>query len=144
MHLTTDTPFPTHHAHRVGRISAGRRWPLAVFVVALPCTAIACSSDDEGESGTVITVSSTADACELSATSAPIGAVTFEVTNDGSETTEFYLYASDGSTIVGEVEDIGPGLTRDLRADLEAGSYVTACKPGMTGDGIRGEFTAAG
>ena len=41
---------------------------------------------------------------------------------------------------MGEVENIGPGLTRELIVELaEPGTYVTACKPGMNGDGIRGD-----
>ena len=40
-----------------------------------------------------------------------------------------------------EVENIGPGLTRDLVVDAPAGTYVTACKPGMIGEGIRADFT---
>jgi iron uptake system component EfeO len=65
----------------------------------------------------------------------------FEVTNDGPEVTEFYLLADDGLRIIGEVENIGPGLTRTLVVQAGPGSYVTACKPGMVGDGIRGTFT---
>jgi iron uptake system component EfeO len=93
-----------------------------------------------GSADTVITVTSTDDACDLSATTAIEGKLAFEVTNEGSKPTEFYLYA-DGEEIVGEVEDIGPGLTRTLTVDdVTAGDYVTACKPGMTGDGIRADF----
>ena len=29
----------------------------------------------------------------------------------------------------------------DLVAQVQAGQYTTACKPGMTGEGIRGSFT---
>ena len=63
------------------------------------------------------------------------------VSNSGSKVTEFYLLAEDGLRIVGEVENVGPGLTRDLVVDAPEGSYVTACKPGMKGKGIRGGFT---
>jgi iron uptake system component EfeO len=72
---------------------------------------------------------------------APAGTVTFKVKNTGSKVTEFYLYAEDGKRIVGEVENVGPGLTRDLVLTAAPGEYVSACKPGMEGDGIRGEFT---
>ena len=47
-------------------------------------------------------------------TEAPAGTLTFSVTNTGSKVTEFYLSPTDGLRIVGEVENIGPGLTRDL------------------------------
>ena len=72
----------------------------------------------------------------------PSGTLTFSVTNTGSKVTEFYLLAEDGLRIVGEVENIGPGLTRDLVVSRAGRArYVTACKPGMTGDGIRADFT---
>ena len=43
--------------------------------------------------------------------------------------------------IVGEIENVGPGLSRDLVVRAAPGKYVTACKPGMNGKGIRDEFT---
>ncbi len=101
----------------------------------------ACTEKDSSNDTAAVKVSSTADTCEVSATEAPSGRVVFEVTNNGSEATEFYLLADDGSRVVGEVEDIGPGLTRDLVVEVEAGDYLTACKPGMVGDGIRAPFT---
>jgi iron uptake system component EfeO len=88
-----------------------------------------------------VTVTSSDTACDLSTTTAPSGTVTFTVKNTGSKITEFYLYAEDGQRIVGEVENIGPGLTRELVVSAEPGTYVTACKPGMEGKGIRDEFT---
>ena len=119
--------------------------PLAAVAVAATVLVLAaCGSDSDGGSGdpaaTTITVTATDTTCELSATSAPVGPVTFTVTNEGTEVTEFYLY--DGDAVVAEVENIAPGLTRDMAADLsEAGTLTTACKPGMTGEGIRADFT---
>ena len=79
--------------------------------------------------------------CEVSAPEAPSGHLRFSVTNNGRMVNEFYLLASDGLRIVGEVENIGPGLTRDLVLQAPPGAYFTACKPGMVGDGIRAGFT---
>ncbi|QFZ16660.1 iron uptake system protein EfeO [Saccharothrix syringae] len=91
-----------------------------------------------------IAVEATDDACKVARTSAKTGNVTFEVTNKGTKVTEFYLYAP-GDRILGEVENIGPGLTRRLIVEVtEAGELQTACKPGMKGDGIRGAFTVDG
>ncbi len=100
-----------------------------------------CVAQGDGSTGTTVTVGSTADACTLSAVEAPAGRVTFEVTNSGTSVTEFYVLGADGTSIVAEVENIGPGLSRELVTSLDAGDYVTACKPGQTGDGIRGDFT---
>ncbi|MEZ5375999.1 MAG: iron uptake system protein EfeO [Acidimicrobiales bacterium] len=111
-----------------------------IGVVALAAVTGCASNDTTSASGTV-SVRSTADACEVSATEAPSGNVVFEVENGGSDVTEFYLLADDGLRIIGEVENIGPGITRNLVVRVAPGSYVTACKPNMTGDGIRGGFT---
>ncbi len=124
-------------------VGSVRRSLLAVVVCGV---AAGCSSSGGGGvnySG-AITVSSTADACTLSATSGPAGPTTFAVKNDGSEATEFYVYAADGQRIIAEVENIGPAITRELTVVLEPGTYETACKPGMVGDGIRAPFTATG
>ncbi len=88
-----------------------------------------------------VAVSSTDDACEVSTTEVGSGHVVFSVENTGSQVTEFYLYAEDGLRIIGEVENVGPGLTRDLVLTAAPGSYVTSCRPGMTGEGLRGDFT---
>lgn len=100
------------------------------------------SSDSTGSQQ--ISVTSSDDACTVEPATAAAGKVSFEIRNTGSQVTEFYLYRENGTSIVGEIENIGPGLSRDLIVTLGGGSYVTACKPGMTGDGIRGDFTVTG
>lgn len=111
----------------------------------LPVTGCSLTEPTENKSkdGT-ISVTSSAAACELSRTRAKAGTVSFRVKNTGDAVTEFYLYKADGTSIVGEVENIGPGLTRSLVARVEAGRYVTACKPGMKGKGIRASFEVSG
>lgn len=109
--------------------------------LALAALLAACGSTDAPSDGdTAVAVDSGDDTCTLSTTTIPAGDVTFTVTNSGSDVTELYVYAEDGTTIVGEVEDVTPGLSRELDVTLEAGSYVAACKPGMVGDGIRTSF----
>lgn len=114
---------------------------LSLGVLLTACTENAEPTDTGGDARS-ITVESSADACELSAVEAPAGKLTFSVKNTGSDVTEFYLLAPDGLRIVSEAENIGPGLTRDLTVVAPEGGYITACKPGMVGDGIRADFTA--
>jgi iron uptake system component EfeO len=96
------------------------------------------------EAGGAIAVTASDTACEVARTSADAGTITFEVTNNGDRVTEFYLYA-EGDRIMGEVENITPGLTRRLIVEVsESGKYQTACKPGMQGKGIRGDFAVEG
>lgn len=116
---------------------------LVVVAIVLLTGCTQHASESTRDDGAVIEVTSSATDCTLSTTSASAGSLTFRVHNTGEEETEFYLYAEDGNRIVGEVEDVGPGLRRDLVVTVSAGSYVTACKPGMTGKGIRGTFTVA-
>jgi len=118
--------------------------PLAALVT-LPllaaCTSNVTGSGTAGGAGGAITVTASDESCDLSAASAPAGNLNFNVTNAGSKVTEFYLYSADGKRIVGEVENIGPGLQGKLIVTAGQGSYETSCRPGMAGEGIRADFT---
>ena len=125
-------------------LAAGTFGVMATALALAGCTDNAPSQSAAGStSGGAgpLTVTSTDTACEVSAAQAGSGNLVFSVTNSGSKVTEFYLLGQDGLRIVGEVENIGPGLTRDLVVRAAPGSYYTACKPGMVGDGIRSGFT---
>jgi iron uptake system component EfeO len=116
--------------------------PVALLV-AVPALA-ACTQNattDNSATGGPVSVTSTDHSCEVSTDQVPAGTVNFTVANGGSKVTEFYLYSADGKRIVGEVENIGPGLQGKLTVTAEQGSYLTACKPGMSGNGIRSAFT---
>lgn len=102
----------------------------------------ACAEKPAAGDGSVA-VAASDSSCELSATKLDAGPTTFQVTNKGSKVTEFYVYA-EGDRIMGEVENVGPGLSRDLVVDLPKGSYEGACKPGMVGDGIRQTLSVTG
>ncbi|MGI8613849.1 MAG: cupredoxin domain-containing protein [Nocardioidaceae bacterium] len=101
----------------------------------------ACSNDTSTD-GTTVTVTATDTSCELSDTSLSAGSFTFEVTNKGASVTELYVYGG-GDRVMGEVENVGPGITQKFDVTLDAGTYEAACKPGMTGDGIRTPFKVA-
>jgi iron uptake system component EfeO len=107
----------------------------AILMLALlGLTACVANAPTDSTSG-VLTVTSTATACTVSAAKAPAGTVVFTVTNGSDTVTEFYLLGDDETRVVGEVENIGPGLSRDLVVTLEPGDYFTACKPGSTSTG---------
>lgn len=113
---------------------------LAVMPALAACSDEASSDPEGGGDTSTLTVASTEDACDVSATTAAAGTVSFEVSNTGTEVTEFYLLAEDGLRVVGEVENIAPNLTKTLTVTVPEGDYVTACKPGMVGEGIRAGF----
>jgi iron uptake system EfeUOB component EfeO/EfeM len=126
-----------------------RRLPLAgvtgVAGLALLGTAlVGCGSSGEADAAPEIAVTATDSACTVATTTLPAGRTTFAVSNQGSKVTEVYVYGerNDAFTAIqGEVEDIGPGTTRDLTVTLSEGRYEVACKPGQSGDGIRQPIT---
>ncbi|BBY65106.1 hypothetical protein MHEL_33490 [Mycolicibacterium helvum] len=102
------------------------------------------SADSSTKAPSEITVNASDTECKLSGTQAGTGPSTFVITNNGTKVTEFYVYG-EGERVMGEVENISPGLQRKLVVQLgEPGKYQTACKPGMIGDGIRADFTVTG
>jgi iron uptake system component EfeO len=92
-----------------------------------------------------LSVRITDDACAVSADAAAAGAVTFSLTNDGTDVNEFEILAEDKLRIVGEKENVAPGQTVDYVAELPAGTYFTACKFQQVGAPIGlAEFTVSG
>ncbi|MFJ6195311.1 iron uptake system protein EfeO [Micromonospora sp. NPDC092111] len=123
------------------------RFLVLAAVGALAVTGVtACAGTDEQGAAKVdnaVKVKATDTACEVDLTDLTAGQATFTVINSGSKVNEFYVYAA-GDRVMGEVENIAPGLSRELRVELPAGTYETACKPGMSGRGIRGALKVTG
>ncbi|CAM5726798.1 Iron uptake system protein EfeO OS=Streptomyces alboniger OX=132473 GN=efeO PE=3 SV=1 [Streptomyces alboniger] len=88
-------------------------------------------------------MTSTDSACKVSKTQFAAGHITFALENTGSKVTEVYVLFPD-DRIVAERENIGPGTKASLVAELKAGDYEIACKPGMKGNGIRQKVKATG
>jgi len=118
----------------------------ALAAIGLTTAALAgCVAKSDVAASDALTVSSTDAGCEVSAPSATSGTLAFDVTNDGTQVSEFYLLADDGLRIVGEVENIAPGASRTLTVVAQPGEYFTLCKPGMVGEGVgRASFAVSG
>ncbi|MFJ6623466.1 iron uptake system protein EfeO [Kitasatospora sp. NPDC091335] len=124
-------------------MSARRRsTAAALLTLAVATAALAgCSAKkDDKAASDAVKVNATDTACEVSKTSFPAGHVVLDISNKGSKTTEVYVYG-DGDKIITERENIGPGTKASINAEIKAGSYEVACKPGMVGDGIRQKIT---
>ncbi len=116
---------------------------LAGTGLALALAVTGCGSSAKADSSGPVAVTATDTECTLARPNLTAGRQTFTIANKGSKVTEFYVYGA-GDRVVGEVENIAPGLTRTLVVDLPPGSYQAACKPGMVGDGIRTALTVTG
>ena len=128
-----------------------------VFALALVASACGGDDDGGGDtggttastgataSGTTITAVEKDFEITLDSSSVAAGDVTFDVTNDGPSVHEFVVFqtdfaedaiptadglideATDGITVVDEIEDIAAGSAPTLSVSLDPGSYVIVC-----------------
>jgi iron uptake system component EfeO len=120
---------------------------LTALVVAASATLAltSCVANNGAEAEEAIKVTVADDSCDVAATSAPAGTVTFELTNSGSDVNEFEILAEDKLRIVGEKENVTPGQSTSYVADLAPGTYYTACKFRQVGAPIGlAKFTVTG
>jgi iron uptake system component EfeO len=81
---------------------------------------------------TAVTVDLTSQGCAPRPASAPAGEVDFTVTNkNATAVSEAELRTSDESKILGEQENLTPGLSGGFSLDIQPGSYTVNC-PGAT------------
>jgi iron uptake system component EfeO len=109
-------------------------------MIATAILAAACSAAPAASSGSTASIAVTVNTggCSPATLSAKAGKVTFSVTNAGPEAGEFEVLS--GTSVVGEVEDVVPGVPVSLSLDLSAGQYVLICY----GDAApRGSLTVA-
>ena len=98
---------------------------------ALMVAAAACGGGSSvGSGGHTIEIKLTDEGCNPATLTADPGSTTFRVKNDGANSvTEFEVIQS--GKIVGEKENLTPGLEGSVNIDLTAGTYTLAC-PGGT------------
>ncbi|MDX2644824.1 peptidase M75 family protein [Streptomyces sp. PA03-1a] len=125
-------------------MSAVRMSAVAAAGIVVAVTAVTgCAEKADGKASDAVTVTATDTKCEVSRTTFPAGHVQLAVENKGSKVTEVYVYTA-SDQIVTERENIGPGTKATITAEIKAGTYQIACKPGMKGDGIRQKITVTG
>ncbi|MGC4996268.1 MULTISPECIES: iron uptake system protein EfeO [unclassified Streptomyces] len=119
--------------------------PIAIAATAAAAlTALsACTAKSDAKDGDAIQVTAADSKCDTSAKSVPAGQVTLKIENKGSRATEVEIVFPD-DRIVSEKENIGPGTRYTLTAEVKAGSYEIACRPGMKGHGVRQKLDVTG
>ncbi len=119
--------------------------PLAAAAAAGVAALLLAGCVPNNPAGTSLSVDITDTGCAVSADTATAGAVTFELTNNGTDVNEFEILADDQLRIVGEKENVTPGQTVSYVAQLDPGTYYTACKFQLVGapTGVA-EFTVTG
>ena len=113
-------------------------------VAALALALCGCVPNNQTDAAS-LTVDITDDTCVVSESTAATGAITFTITNSGTDVNEFEILADDRLRIVGEKENVTPGQTVSYVAQLAPGTYYTACKFQLIGAPIGlAEFTVTG
>ncbi|MEU8591269.1 iron uptake system protein EfeO [Streptomyces sp. NPDC048664] len=115
----------------------------AVAAAAALTSVTACTAKSDAKDGDGIQVTAADSTCDTSAKSVPAGQVTLKIENKGSKATEVEILFPD-DRIVSEKENIGPGTKYTLTAEVKAGAYEIACRPGMKGRGVRQKLTVTG
>jgi iron uptake system component EfeO len=110
-------------------------------IAGLAVTGCAGNKTDGPSSGTAkVTIELTDDGCRPSPSKVAAGPVTFEVKNAGaSKVTEAELLR--GGVIVGEKENLSPGLTGTFSLRLDGGKYQVHCPNAKTD---KTDFTVTG
>ena len=126
----------------------GKRWGrrgavIATAAAALALVASGCSSSSSASGGAAGTTDSpgqtstvkvdlTSRGCEPKPATVPAGPVAFEVTNSGAgSVSEAELRTSDLAHILGEQENLTPGLSGGFSLTIQPGTYKISC-PGAS------------
>ena len=115
----------------------------AIVAASLALVASGCSSSGSGSKGPAGTAASTdttstviidltSQGCEPKPAKVPAGQVSFEVTNSGAgSVSEAELRTSDLAHILGEQENLTPGLSGGFSLTIQPGTYKISC-PGAS------------
>ena len=102
----------------------------AITIAALSCTTVAIGlvAPAAAAKATDVKVVINDEGCPAKL-STKAGPTTFKVSNEGNgDVSEFEVLS--GNRIIGEVENIAPGLSGHFSLTLKAGDYTTACPGG--------------
>lgn len=130
----TSHPLPVPEStRRSRRLSALGLAALLASGSAAGCAKVDSTASGSGSAGAVKVVL-TDSGCEPSPSQVETGARVFEVTNDGANgVSEAELLAQNGQSILGERENITPGLSGKFSLTLAEGTYKIYC-PGAKQD----------
>jgi iron uptake system component EfeO len=115
-----------------------RRFSILAAGAALAMTLSACGSStksggaaDSGANKVPFTL--TDAGCDPARLELPAGPTTFEVRNDGADAVTEMELMQDGR-VLGEVENLAPGLSGSFSVTLSAGEYESYCPNGTSAE----------
>ncbi len=102
---------------------------LTVAAVVLSLAGCGSSAKTGAGDGENVQVKLTDAGCDPAKLTLPAGPTTFEVTNDGADAVSEYEIL-DGGRVLGEVENLTPGLSGTFSLTLREGTFELACPGG--------------
>ena len=127
-----------------GGLNPMRRTTILAAAAALAIAVSACGSSSKTASTTgakKVAIKLTKAGCDPAKLELPAGPTTFEITNDDADAvSEFEVL--DGARVLGEKENLTPGLSGTFTITLKPGTYTTLCPGGSTTP--KGELIVAG
>jgi iron uptake system component EfeO len=103
----------------------------AAAVLALAVSGCGSSAKTTDAGVNTVEISLTDAGCDPAHLEIPAGPTKFEIINDGADAvTEFEVL--DGGKVLGERENLTPGLSGDFSITLKPGTYTTLCPNGKT------------
>jgi iron uptake system component EfeO len=114
----------------------------AFAVLALAVSACSSSSKAADPGVKTVEISLTDAGCDPAHIETPAGPTSFKVTNDSADAVTEFEVLDSGGKILGEKENLTPGLSGDFSITLKPGTYVTACPGGKTA--AKGELVVTG
>ena len=119
------------HRSRWSRGIAGVAGIAAIAGFAAACSSSSSSGTKAAAGATPVTITLTNDGCEPSPATVAAGPVTFTVNNTtGDKVSEAELLR--GETIMGEKENLTPGLSGTFSLKIDAGDYTISCPDAKT------------
>jgi iron uptake system component EfeO len=113
----------------------------AAAALSLALAACGSSTKTGGTGGGNVLVELTDAGCDPAQLELPAGPTTFEVRNEGADdVSEFEIL--DGGRVLGEVENLTPGLSGTFSLTLKPGTFTTACPGGD--EAAEGELVVTG
>jgi iron uptake system component EfeO len=110
-----------------------RRTTIPAAAIALSLALAGCGSSAKtgaGEGSNTVQITLTDAGCPAKLEQ-PAGPTTFEVSNeDANDVSEFEIL--DGGKVLGEVENLTPGLSGSFSLTLKPGTFTTLCPGGDT------------
>ncbi|MEZ0490862.1 iron uptake system protein EfeO [Kineococcus sp. TBRC 1896] len=107
----------------------------APLLLLVACSGGSTAADDPSGGGAAdgtVKVTLTDDGCTAEPNSVPAGPASFEVVNSGAGAVTEAELVNSGGRIIGERENLTPGLTGTFSLQLEAGEYTIQCPNAAT------------